>query len=308
MRAVIDVGSNSVLLLVLRRNGDDWETVFEDAAVTGLGTGVKKTGVIKEECSARTLAAVRSFWSKALECGSTEIRAAGTMAFRIASNAADVLGKAAEQGTPISVLSGDEEAKLGLQAVLDDPLFAEHDRLTVIDPGGHSTEIASAERVNGSWSEVLRTSRSIGAFTLLDGPFTTECPGFAERLSAVSLIDDAIGFEFLPHKCGHTVLLGAAGTNLVTIRERITDWVPEKVHGAEIDYEEVSRSVDSLCSITLEERAKLTGIEPGREKTLHASLLIVERCLQAVHALGCTVSIRGWRHAFLRKTDFFSLP
>jgi exopolyphosphatase/guanosine-5'-triphosphate,3'-diphosphate pyrophosphatase len=71
------------------------------------------------------------------------------------------------------------------------------------------------------------------------------------------------------------------------------------VHGAYLDYEEVSKAVGWMSRMTDAERAAIVGMERGREKTLHLGALILERALHAFRALGTRVSVRGWRHALL---------
>jgi exopolyphosphatase/guanosine-5'-triphosphate,3'-diphosphate pyrophosphatase len=109
--------------------------------------------------------------------------------------------------------------------------------------------------------------------------------------------------EYRPHEAGLAVALGATGTNLITIRERMIEWDPAKVHGQWLDYEEVSKSVSWLGAMTDAERALVPGMERGREKTIHLGSLILERFLYAIHVLGCRVSVRGWRHALLEQMD-----
>ena len=86
---------------------------------------------------------------------------------------------------------------------------------------------------------------------------------------------------------------------MVTIRGGITVWSPDLVHGAELGYEDVSKSVETMFELDDAGRAALPGIEKGREHTLHVGALILERFLFAVGANSCTVSVRGWRHALL---------
>ena len=52
-------------------------------------------------------------------------------------------------------------------------------------------------------------------------------------------------------EAGAVVALGATGTNLVSIRERMATWQPERVHGAFLDYEEVSRAVAWLSEMII---------------------------------------------------------
>ncbi len=299
-KAVIDVGSNSVLLLVSEKSDDGWHAIFESSAVTGLGTNTKLTGLIQPDAKERTLAAIKRGFSKAEELGA-ECHAAGTMALRIATNASEFSEAAEAQGTPVEIISGEEEARLGLAAVMSDPVFAQYEVISVIDPGGHSTELTTATRSNGGWTENYQRSVPIGALGLLESVMSQESPDFASRLATVTAIDDAIALQYLPGRAGIAVALGATPTNLVTIREKMPEWDATKVHGQYLDFEEVSKTFAWLCDMTLEQRSAIIGLEKGREKTLHIGVLILERFLQSLHVLGCFVSVRGWRHALLER-------
>lgn len=298
-RAVLDVGSNSVLVLVSERAGTEWIPLAETTAVTALGEGTKATGLLSEKSMMATLAAVAEGFDLARALGATEIKAAVTMAGRFATNTPDFLARADSQGTPIFVLSGEEEAELGFQAVVGDPIFKETPRLSIIDVGGHSTELVTAER----GSVLFRKSFPIGTLALRGGSLSEEVLDGLSLLRASREIDEIIGVEYRPHEAGVAVALGATGTNLITIREKMIEWEPDKVHGQWLDYEEVSKAVGWLSSMTDAERAAVPGMEKGRERTIHLGSLILERFLYMIHVLGCRVSIRGWRHAMLERMD-----
>jgi len=302
-RAAVDVGSNSLLLTVAELRGGRWEPVFERAAVTGLGEGTKQSGLLGEAPMLRSLAALKEMFAQARDLEAKEICAAGTMALRIASNTGEFLERAARQGTPVVVLSGESEAELGLRAVTEDPTFSGHERLTVIDVGGHSTELTNA-RIEGGWERAFGRSFSMGTLGLrgtLDSPGMLPGERFEPKalLRAIEWIDETIGLEFLPGACGEAVALGATGVNLVCIRDAIVPFSPERVHGQMLTYEEISRAVSFLGALSDAERAALPGIEAGREGTIHLGALILERVLHAVHADWCRVSVRGWRHALI---------
>ena len=80
------------------------------------------------------------------------------------------------------------------------------------------------------------------------------------------------------------------------------EWKPELVHGATLQYEEISKAASWLSDMSLAERAALIGMEKGREATIHAGALILERALFALGAETCRVSVKGWRHARLAST------
>lgn len=309
VKAVLDVGSNSVLTLVAERTGTEWVVLRETSAVTGLGRGTKTTGLLEPDAIEETLRAVRTGFDLAKELGATEVVAGGTMALRIARNAEDFVVAADAQGTPVQVISGDQEAQLGFEAVANDPEFREHARISIVDPGGHSTEMVTADRVQhqpagapyalSSWDVRYRQSFAVGALGLREGVLSAESPDFSARLRAVQQIDDLIGLSYRPNEGGHVVVLGATGTNLVSIREQLLTWQPDRVHGQWLDYEEISRSVGWMFELSDAERRAIPGMEAGRERTLHIGALTLERFLFALKVLGCSVSVRGWRHALL---------
>ncbi len=303
-RAVVDVGSNSVLTVVGERAGGAWRQVFESSEVTGLGEGLAESGVLDEAAQVRTLAAMRRGLDSATSHGAEKVEAAGTMALRIARNAEDFLRRARDQGTPLAVLSGEQEATLGFLAAAADRLADGQDVLSVIDVGGQSTECVVGARdpaARCGWSVRFLRSFSMGTLALLSGAFRDERPDGLARIRAARDVDEAIGVRFRPGEAGASIAIGASATNLVTVRDRIEPWDPDRVHGATLAYEEVSRAMERLCELSVSERAALVGIEPGREKTLHAGALILERFLFALGVESCLVSVRGWRHAMLEQ-------
>ena len=300
-QAVIDVGSNSVLLLVSELRSGIWVPIHEDTAITALGEGTKQSGLLSERAMSDTLGAVGRFWRAAVELGAENVVAAATMAARIASNSADFLASAAAQGTPIRVLSGEDEAQLGFRAVVEDPMFASSGRISIIDPGGQSTEMVTATRCDSGWEVDFRRSYPIGTLGLKSTHFPNEQVNGLEVIRASGAIDDLIGVCYRPGQCGEVVVLGAAGTNLVSVRDSLLEWVPDRVHGARLDYEEISKAVGWMMSMSDAERSVIPGLEKGREKTIHIGAFVLERFLFALRAESCRVSVRGWRHALLAK-------
>ncbi len=298
-KAVIDVGSNSILLLVEEFDGRKWSTVYESTAVTSLGENTKLTGQLGEEGMGKTLEALRVAFDKAKALGTEAPLAGVTMAGRIAKNTGEFLHRAMSQHTPAIILSGDDEAELGFRAVSSDAAFAKASRISIIDVGGQSTELTTADRNGKAWITRFRRSYPIGTLALLGSTLSDECPTGIARLHACREIDEIVGLCYLPGQSGTAVVLGATGTNLVTIREKMSDWVPAKVNGAILGYEEISKAAEWLSEMALAERQKIVGLEKGREKTLPIGALILERFLFALRAEECAVSVRGWRHALL---------
>ena len=298
-RAVIDVGSGSVLLLVAEQSDGGWTPIQETSRMTFLGEGAKQSGRLREERMVATLAAISEAFRAAEALGCETIEAVGTMALRITENAPEFLERAASQGTPVTVISGELEAELGFRAVIEDPIFSEFERVSILDPGGQSTELTMAARTADGWTKTLQHSFPLGTLQLRGGMLRSETPTPGEILATSAQIDDTIGVEIAPADPGPVVALGAPGTDLVMIRNGWTTWDANRVHGSYLDYEEVGKAVGWLMRMTDEERESIPGIEAGRGQTIHAGCLILERFLNALAAPGVSVSVRGWRHAWL---------
>jgi exopolyphosphatase/guanosine-5'-triphosphate,3'-diphosphate pyrophosphatase len=299
-KAVIDVGSNSVLLLVEELRDCRWQFVHESTAVTALGEGTKGTGLLGEAGMSATLKALSEMFETSRGLGA-EPEAWATMAARVAKNTPEFQTRCSAQGTPVSVLSGEDEARLGFDAVALDPLFAKANRLAIIDPGGNSTELVIAQNADEGWEKTFLQSFPIGTLGLKSDVIPDESPGPDQILAASAKIDETI--TGIPSDdSAMAVVLGATGTNLVSIREKLASWQPDKVHGSYLLFEEISRAVGWMMPMTDAGRRSIVGIEPGREKTIHIGALVLERFLHALCEEGCFVSVRGWRYALLEQS------
>ncbi len=299
IKAAIDVGSNSVLLLVEQYQDGKWHVIHENTYITALGKHTKQTGLLQEESVKDTLKALKQAFSEARHHGANEILAGVTMAARIAKNADDFLERAKNQATPIQILTGDQEAELGFFATAADPLFSKHPILTTIDIGAQSTEIVTGRQNNHSWEILFKKSYPVGALGLRADILSSESPDLLARKHAANEMDEFFAFPYQGKDAGTAVTLGATGTNLISIFKKMTIWQPSLVHGVYLSEDQLKQMIMTLFNLTDAGRSALVGIEPGREFTLHIGALILNQILYKLHIQGCLVSVRGWRHAFL---------
>src|ERR1039457_5585804 len=139
-RAVIDVGTNSIKLLVADVRGRDVQPVHEESRQTRLGKGFYETHRLQPETIAHTAEAVWEFSEIARERNSQSIRVIATSAARDAMNPTD-LTSAIERasGLKTEIISGAREAEWVFQGVTTDPELASHPGL-LLDVGGGSKE------------------------------------------------------------------------------------------------------------------------------------------------------------------------
>jgi exopolyphosphatase/guanosine-5'-triphosphate,3'-diphosphate pyrophosphatase len=137
--AVVDIGSNSVRLVVydgLRRAPSP---MFNEKVLCALGRGVAQTGALEESAMQRALYAIRRFKALSDQMKVEELFAVATAAVREASNGKDFIEKASlELDVPIAVLTGRQEAAFAAKGVLS--AAPESDGI-VGDLGGGSLEL-----------------------------------------------------------------------------------------------------------------------------------------------------------------------
>src|ERR1700687_2211158 len=163
--AAIDIGSNSVRMLTAETApGRDTKILAAERQVTRLGAGVFLNGRIPPEAIdlvCENLSRMAQIYNKLDVIG---VRAVATSAVRDASNQHEFLERASEVlGTPVEIISGQEEARLihlGVQARWPQP----DKRVLIIDVGGGSAEIILGE--NGALSEAF--SKPLGAVRLTE--------------------------------------------------------------------------------------------------------------------------------------------
>ena len=139
MRAIIDIGTNSVRLLLAEKDDkDEWKVLKKDLRSSRLGEGMTDTACIGQGARERTLQAVERFVKEAKEAGADEIFAYGTSIMRDAGNGPD-FAKLVEEttGVKVRILSGTEEAYYSYIGAAGTPGVL----TAVVDIGGGSTEI-----------------------------------------------------------------------------------------------------------------------------------------------------------------------
>src|SRR3569832_2292930 len=117
--AVIDIGSNSVRLVVYQSMARSLVTLFNEKALCGLGREVQSTGLLAPDAVLKALTALRRFRAlcKVMKVG--RVHAVATAACRDASNGPDFIARAERIcGTQIEILSGPREAKLSALGVV----------------------------------------------------------------------------------------------------------------------------------------------------------------------------------------------
>ncbi len=209
VRAVMDIGSNSVRLVVYEAAGSVLTTMFNEKAMCALGRGVAETGRLNPEAADAALRAIVRYRALCDVMNAESIDAVATAALREAADRDSFIDAAARAGAPIRVLSGDDEAYYAAMGVM----AGNRDAVGLVaDLGGGSLELTCVE---GQWRALPtaeRASFTLGALSLMERAKT---PDAARDLVAQELAPTT--FAHL-NKAGDLHLVGGAWRNIARMQ------------------------------------------------------------------------------------------
>jgi exopolyphosphatase/guanosine-5'-triphosphate,3'-diphosphate pyrophosphatase len=296
--ATIDIGTNTVLLLVAEANsGGGFEPVVERAEITRLGRGVDRSRLLSAQGVKDTLQVLCDFAQEARRLGAV-IAVSATSAVRDAGNGAEFLRAVRERiGLDVDVISGDREAQLTFNAVLRDFARSDEDPLVMIDIGGGSTELVYGDRRQATRIG-FRRSFDVGSVRLTERCIRSDPVAESERIAVVNEVRNVL---ILPAPPASFRLVGVAGTvtTLYAVLHEIEPYDSSRVHGGKLQLAELRSLSARLCAMPLAERRRLPGLDPKRADVICAGALILEAAMELLSARECIVSDRGLRWGLL---------
>ncbi len=298
--AAIDVGTNSVKLVVADLNGGGAECVYEQAATTRLGEGMHAQAQrLREVPMRRTIDTICDLVEAAHAHQAERIVAAGTAALREAENRDEFLRRVQERcGLTVEVISGEEEAWLSYLAVRRDPLWRDCIRLLVIDVGGGSTEVI--EGALHSDRIAARFSVSQGAVRLTERYLKSD-PATISQLAAANQAA-AEGFRTVQIEShpGPLTVVGVGGTltNLAAMDRHGASEL-EALHGHVLTVDHLEAQITELAARTVEERKAIPGLDPRRADIILGGAILLSQALARIGVGSLMVSTRGLRWGLL---------
>lgn len=304
-RAVIDVGTNSVKLLVGDVSAEEVTPVLEDSTQTRLGRGFYENHVLQRPAIRETADAVASFAAEAKQLDAKSIRVFATSAARDARNAADLVGAIEKaSGLRLEIISGEQEAELAFRGVVSNPQLAKHP-LLILDVGGGSTEFIVGEHGHAQFQE----SFNIGTVRLLEKLPHSEPPKAQElddcRTWLHHFLDECVVPKVRPalRACSErrVQLIGTGGTSTIIARIQlaIDSYDRDPIEAARISRAQVHRLVERLWSLPLAQRQEIIGLPKKRADVILPGVAIYEAVMDVLGFPELRVSTRGLRYAAL---------
>jgi exopolyphosphatase / guanosine-5'-triphosphate,3'-diphosphate pyrophosphatase len=269
----IDIGSNTTRVLVADANDGQLAEVLQRRAFTRIGKGLVPGAAIPRAKIEEVGAVVASHRELAERAGADPIRTVATAAIRSASNRdefAEVVGELG--GVEVSILEGEEEARLAFLGATRTLGRALEGRVGVVDVGGGSTEIAVGTVEGGvSWWASFR----LGSGHLADEHLRSDPPTAVELALMREHADEVFETIDVPRP-GTGVAVGGSAASL------------RRLVGGTLGDDTLQRALGELSGAPVGEVAERFSLDPERVRLMPAGLVILAA---ATHCLGCTLTI-----------------
>jgi exopolyphosphatase/guanosine-5'-triphosphate,3'-diphosphate pyrophosphatase len=295
--AAIDIGTNSVLLLVAEfapSAPHELRPVLERATITRLGQDVDKTTKLHPEAVKRTLDCLCAYAKDLREQQVVALDVVGTSASRDAQGAEAFLVEAtAILGVKSRVISGEEEALLTFSGALSGLKVS--GAVAVHDIGGGSTEIVQGEVTEGVTEPKTSISLNIGSVRLTERHIHSDPPSEQDLEKVREDVREALKAVSLEPKKRTWVGIAGTVTTIAAVAKAISPYDGARVHGSELEAQEIGRTLEQMAKVPLEERRRLIGMEPKRADVIVAGATICDEIMKWAKAERIVVSDRGVR-------------
>ena len=295
--ASIDIGTNTILLLIAEMEKGKIKPLFDMETVVRLGEGVQKNGILSEEAIKRGLQTLSQYLKQCQEIKAKKIYAVGTSALREAKNSGEFLKLVKERlNLSIEIISGEEEAQLSFLAVEKD-LQGAKKPILVVDVGGGSTEfiLGRGDQIKQWISLPIGSVRFTEEF-LSSNPIQEEAWAKMEGKIRNLLVN-------IPHpqESFTMVAVGGTATTLASVEQGLEEFIPEKIHHFVLGREALKNQLLLYRSKTIDARTKILGLPAARADVIPAGGAIFYLTMEELKCPSALISCHGVRYGLLYK-------
>lgn len=285
--ASLDLGTNSTRLLVADCDGLVTETVDRRMVITRLGEGVDETHRLSPVAVERTEAAISGFAEAVKPLAPVAVAAAATSALRDCVNGEKFLDLAEGMiGSRPRILSGEEEARMSFLGAVSDLaglVPGEQGSVLVFDIGGGSTELIIGDypgAVSGEELDLALRSVEVGCVRMTERFLRTSDPPSplaVGRMESFVVARLKPVIEMLLRDREPALAVGLAGTvtTVSGVNLGLKEYDTDRIHHSRLTREEVERVFVSLAGVSIDERKRLMGLEPGRADIIVGGMAVL---------------------------------
>ncbi len=293
--AAIDIGSNTVRVVVARCAPDGLDILEADEKLVRIGESVNATGSISPQKRDETISVLQQYKALAEKHSAHPILAVATEAIRKADNNDEFLA-AIKRETELSVdiISGDVEAILTFYGATYEMAQEESsaNRIGVIDLGGGSTELVLAKQMQINW----HTSLPIGSGWLHDRYLEQDPPTVADIATARVFLQTYLTRLNIKRIPPVLIATGGSANSLLLLAQRAFRL---DVAQSELTVDDLLRCEGLLYALPAEEIAQRYHLEAKRARILLAGVLIIRAVMDRFQLHEIRISPHGIREGVL---------
>ena len=271
----IDIGTNSMRLLIADYKNNKIENRKKYINITRIGQGVDDKGYITEEALERNLNALKEFADKCIEEKCEKVYCMGTSALRDSKNGQDFVNRAKElTNIDVKIICGEEESNLGFMGVLEGAGGDKSNYILVLDIGGGSTEFIVGNEDGIKFCK----SENVGALRMTEKFITTDPISDEEFNKMSDFIEKTISSTLDKIKGMHVsklVGIGGAITSLSAMNQQLEVYSMEKVHNSVVTKKDLEKILQNLKKMTLSDKKTIKGLQPKRADIITAGVKIL---------------------------------
>ncbi len=295
VRAAIDVGSNTIHIVVARASVQTLDVLADEVELVRIGESVTASGLISQEKCEYAVAVLTRYKALAEQQGAQEIFVVATEAIRQASNSDSFIETVRQRtGLRVVLISGEAEATLTFAGATYEALAVPHPPqvMGVVDLGGGSLELVTARRGQITW----KTSVPVGSGWLHDRYLKGNPPGHDEIAVAETFLETYFGGMRVKQRPPALIVTGGSANSLLHLAQRAFRL---EMGETRLTQHDLLRCQGLLSALPAEEIAQRFEQPVGRARILPAGAMIISAMMARLHLGEIAVSPHGIREGVL---------
>lgn len=293
--AAIDIGSQTIRLLIADCDSDTLYPIERDRKIVQLGSCVQQTSRLQPDKIDQSVTCIQNFCERAHEKKTDAILAVATACVRLAENKHDFINRIQQTcGITPEIVDGHREAQMsraGVMAVMPNV----DGSMVIVDIGGGSTELSFM--TSGHWENSC--SLELGVIEPSERFMHSDPPDTSELHAVQAWIQGRFSpcfseTRFHPPDT-QTAIIATAGTatTLAAMNLELRDYKPARINGHILSRTALTALLQRMTGLPLEQRAELAGLERGRAGVIIPGAMILQHILDYFHCDACTVCDSG---------------
>jgi exopolyphosphatase/pppGpp-phosphohydrolase len=295
MRAAIDIGSNTIHLVVARCMQHDLEIVEDQLELVRIGESVTATGEISPEKTKAAIAVLKRYKALARKHKAKPLLVVATEAIRQARNSVAFLEEVySKTKLTVHLISGTAEAALTFFGSTYEVYKEPHPptQIGVMDLGGGSMELVTARNMHITW----RNSLPIGSGWLHDRYLSSNPPTYEDVIVAETFLQTYFRGIQLKHHAPVLIVTGGSANSLLFLARKAFNIDEEHT---QLTQQDLMRCQGLLISLPAEEIAQRYEQPVERARILLAGALIIQTVMTRLRLNVIHVSSHGIREGVL---------